>query len=372
MARRYDPALLDAMRSRQREREYEGVPVLIKPIPEGGIPGDMDPRLYKSMRLMPLFSKFMFKTKKDATIEETVEPLKKMFADYKGDYIDDLPVTTQRITVPSADGYPVPVRIYKREQAGSSLPVFVYYHGGGFFGGGPDIVEQMCRLLVQKLDCIALNVDYRLCPESHYPHPLDDCWEATRWAYENAESLGADPHKLAVGGDSAGGNLAAAVTLRDREEGTGMVKLQVLLYPAVNLAGKNTEFYHGVDMAKYRISKRHRRVLTSVLKMMTGMLSDTSLLDRIYLQGHLSPEHIYASPLLDDFHGLPETLLIFGEHDMLAFEDFAYAQTAVKAGVPIKTVIYEGISHGFADQTGVMPQAEDVMQEIADQMNAVL
>lgn len=372
MARRYDPALLDAMRSRQREREYEGVPVLIKPIPEGGIPGDMDPRLYKSMRLMPLFSKFMFKTKKDATIEETVEPLKKMFADYKGDYIDDLPVTTQRITVPSADGYPVPVRIYKRKQAGSSLPVFVYYHGGGFFDGGPDIVEQMCRLLVQKLDCIALNVDYRLCPENHYPHPLDDCWAATRWAYENAESLGADPHKLAVGGDSAGGNLAAAVTLRDREEGTGMVKLQVLLYPAVNLAGKNTEFYHGVDMAKYRISKRHRRVLTSVLKMMTGMLSDTSLLDRIYLQGHLSPEHIYASPLLDDFHGLPETLLIFGEHDMLAFEDFAYAQTAVKAGVPIKTVIYEGISHGFADQTGVMPQAEDVMQEIADQMNAVL
>ena len=85
-------------------------------------------------------------------------------------------------------------------------------------------------LLVQKLDCVALNVDYRFCPESHYPHPVDDCWAATRWAYENAEKLGADENKLAVGGDSAGGNLAAVISLKDRDEGTNMVKLQVLLY----------------------------------------------------------------------------------------------------------------------------------------------
>ena len=116
------------------------------------------------------------------------------------------------------------------KDAGKDLPIFVYYHGGGFFGGGPDIVEQMCMLLVQKLDCVALNVDYRFCPESHYPHPVDDCWAATRWAYENAEKLGADANKLAVRGDSAGGNLAAVISLKDRDEGTNMVKLQVLLY----------------------------------------------------------------------------------------------------------------------------------------------
>ncbi|MGM9607557.1 MAG: alpha/beta hydrolase [Oscillospiraceae bacterium] len=372
MPRKYDTVLLTNMQAGQRETVYQGVPVLLKPIPEGGGPGDMDPRLYKSMRLMPLLSRFMPKPKKDATVLETVQPLRKMFAEYKGDYIADEGVSTEHVTVVSADGYAVPVRIYKRENAGTGLPIFVYFHGGGFFGGGPDIVEQMCKLLVQKLDCVALNVDYRLCPEHHYPQPLDDCWAATRWAFENAVSLGADPAKLAVGGDSAGGNLAAAVTLRDREEGTNMVRLQALLYPAVNLTGKPTGFYQGVDLTKYRTSKRHKKVLDCVLKMMTGMLSDPGLLDNVYLQGNLSPEHIYASPLLDDFHDLPATLLIFGEHDMLAFEDFAYAQTAVQAGVPIRTVIYEGISHGFADQIGVMPQAEDAIQEIADEMRAVL
>lgn len=98
------------------------------------------------------------------------------------------------------------------------------------------------------------------------------------------------------------------------------------------------------------------------------MLSDPKLLDNVYLQGHLPADNIYASPLLDDFHSLPPTMLIFGEHDMLAFEDFAYAQTAVKAGVPLKTIIYEGINHGFADQIGVMPQAEDTIREIAKEM----
>lgn len=372
MPRKYDISLLAKMQAGQRETVYKGVPVLLKPIPEGGEPGDMDPRLYKSMRMMPLMIKFMPKPKKDATVLETILPLRKMFGQYKGDYIADEGIVTQHIRVSSADGYQVPVRIYKRKNPGENLPIFVYYHGGGFFGGGPDIVEQMCKLLVQKLDCIALNVDYRLCPENHYPQPLDDCWAATRWAYENAASLGGNPEKIAVGGDSAGGNLACAITLKDREEKTHMVKLQVLLYPAVNLTGKPAGLYQGADAAKYRRSKRHKKVIDCMIQMMGGMLNDPSLLDNIYLQGHLSPEHIYASPLLDDFHDLPATLLIFGEHDMLAFEDFAYAQTAVQAGAPIKTIIYEGISHGFADQIGVMPQAEDTMQEIANQMAAVL
>lgn len=270
------------------------------------------------------------------------------------------------------DGYQVPVRVYTRENRSENLPMFVYYHGGGFFGGGPDIVEQMCKLLVQKLDCVAFNVDYRLCPENHYPAPLDDCFFATKWARDNAAKFGGDASKIAVGGDSAGGNLAAAVTLRDREEKTGIVKLQVLLYPAVNVSGKETEFYHGVDMAKYQRSKRHGKVLDATLNLMSGMMggdaSQGNMLDNIYLQGNLNPEHIYASPLLDDMHDLPATMLIFGEHDFLAFEDFAYAQTAAKAGVKLKTIIYRGMGHGFADQIGVAPQAEDCMGEIAEYM----
>lgn len=185
--------------------------------------GEMDPRLYKSMRMMPLMLHFMPKPKKNATVAELIAMPRKMFGEYKGDYVVTEGVDTQHVTVESADGYAVPVRIYKRSSAGTELPMLVYFHGGGFFGGGPDIVEQMCKVLVRDVDCVVLNVDYRLCPEAHYPQPLDDCWAAVRWAYAHARELGAAEKKLAVSGDSAGGNLAAAVTLRDREEGTGMV-----------------------------------------------------------------------------------------------------------------------------------------------------
>lgn len=374
MARRYDKALLDKIRQGQFETDYKGIPVLVKPIPEGGADGEVDPRLFKSMRMMPLMLHFMPKAKKNATVAEQIAMPRKMFGEYKGDYVVTEGVDTRHITVKSADGYGVPVRIYKRGNAGSGLPMLVYYHGGGFFGGGPDIVEQMCKVLVRDLDCVVLNVDYRLCPEAHYPQPFDDCWAATCWAYEHAEELGAEKKKIAVSGDSAGGNLAAAITLRDREEGTNMVGLQALIYPAVNLSGKHTEFYQGTDPSQYRTTKRCKKPVQAMYQMM-GMLAgggSGNMLKDVYLQGNLNSEHMYASPILDDFHDVPPTLLAFGEHDFLAFEDFAYARHAAKAGVPLKTVIYRGLGHGFADQIGVMPQAEDLMAEIAAMMREVL
>ena len=377
MSRKYDPALLEQIVKNQHTETVEGVPILIKPIPEGGEDGDMDPRVYKSMKSASLAMGVMNllpKSKKTKTPLETVLPLRKMFGEYKGAYIADEGVACEEVRVASADGCEVPMRVYTRENHGENLPVFVYYHGGGFFGGGPDIVEQMCKLLVQQLDCVAFNIDYRLCPESHYPQPLDDCWYATRWIFAHAADSGGDPNRLAVAGDSAGGNLAAVITLRDREEKTGMVKLQVLLYPAVNIAGVPTEFYKGVDASRYQCSPRHEKTIKAVLALMTSSLGGggTNMLDDVYLQGYLDPQHIYASPLLDDFHSLPPTLLIFGEHDFLAFEDFAYAQTAHKAGVQLKTIVYRGLGHGFADQIGVQPQAEDCMREIAAYMHEIL
>lgn len=374
MARKFNKALLDKIRQGQYETEYKGVTVLVKPIPEGGADGEVDPRLFKAMRMMPLMLHFMPKAEKNATVAEQIAMPRKMFGEYKGDYVVTEGVDTQHITVKSADGYDVPVRIYRRSNAGTNLPMLVYYHGGGFFGGGPDIVEQMCKVLVRDLDCVVLNVDYRLCPEAHYPQPFDDCWAATCWAYEHAQELGAAKKKIAVSGDSAGGNLAAAITLRDREEGKHMVGLQALLYPAVNISGKHTEFYQGTDPSQYRTTKRCKKPVQAMYQMMGMLVSGGSgnLLEDVYLQGNLKPEHMYASPILDDFHDVPPTLLAFGEHDFLAFEDFAYARHAVKAGVPLKTIIYRGLGHGFADQIGVMPQAEDLMAEIAAMMREVL
>ncbi len=373
MIRKYDLQTLEALKTNAKHVEHEGLPILLKPIPEGGEDGDMDPRIYNSMKMLPLMSKFMAKPKKDQTVLESILPMRKMFDEYKGIELVTEGIDTFHVNVPSADGYEVPVRIYKRSNTGSNLPIFVYYHGGGFFGGGPDVVEQMCKFIVQNYDCLAFNIDYRLCPENHYPQPLDDCFFATLWAKEHANEYGGDNNRMVVSGDSAGGNLATAVTMRDREEQTNMVKARVLFYPAVNIAGKHTEFYNGVDFNKYRRSKKHAKVIDAMLKLMMGEPTDNSngqikMLNDVYLQGHLDPEHIYASPLLDDQHDVPPTLLIFGEHDFLVFEDFAYAQTLQDAGRDIKTIIYRGMGHGFADQVGVAPQAEDSLMETVNFM----
>lgn len=373
MPRRYDISLLERLEKGAETVVYKDVPVLVKPIPEGGNDGDMDPRIYKTSKMMPVLKHFIPKPRKNATPLQIIMPYRKMFGSYKGDRIADEGVITKDVKVESYDGFKVPVKIYKRENPGENLPIMVYYHGGGFFGGGVHIVEQMCKTLVQKLDCIALNVDYRLCPENHYPQPMEDCWAALKWVYENAESLGGDREKIAVSGDSAGGNLAAVMTMRDRDEKTNMVKLQALLYPSVNMAGKNTEFYKGVDISQYRKSKKHAKVIDATAQMMGSMMGgDTNIMEAVYLQGNLPVDHPYASPIFDTMENLPYTMMIFGEHDFLAFEDFAYARALKKAGTPLKTIIYRGLSHGFADQIGVMPQAEDCMNEIAKTMAQVL
>ncbi len=373
MPRKYDPAIIEAMNRKACTVEYEGVKVLVKPIPEGGDDGDMDPRLYQSMKKLPFLAHFMPKPKKDATVLEQIMPLRKMFGEYKGEILVTEGLHKEEITVPSADDYAVPVRIYRRQSAGQNLPVMVYIHGGGFFGGGMDIVEQMCELLVTDLDCVCLNVGYRLCPENHYPQPFDDCWAAVKYIYDHAGQYGADKNKIAVGGDSAGGNLAAGLALKDRDDNTGMIKLQVLIYPSVNIAGQKTAYYKGVDNSLYHTSRKHAKVLNAVFNLMGGLLNGNgSLLNDVYLQNSVAPDCIYVSPLLDDFHNPTPALLAFGEHDMLAFEDFAYAQTATAAGMDLKTIIYRGLSHGFADQIGVMPQAEDLMAETARRMQEVL
>ena len=375
MKRNYDAALVKRMQENQHTENVEGVKILVKPIPEGGEDGAMDPRLYKSMKWLPVMARFMPKPKKNQTVLEKITPLRKMFNEYKGIQMVEDGVEAVRFQVEGSDGYQIPVRVYRRSNHGEKLPVLIYYHGGGFFGGSGDIVEQMCELLVTELDCAVFNVEYRLCPEHHYPQPFNDCFDAAKWVYEHGKEYSGDPERIAVAGDSAGGNLAAAVSLRDREEKTNMVKMQVLLYPAVNIAGRKTEFYHGMKPEKYHCSKKHEKVIKTMFSMMSSMMggqAGSNMLEEIYLQGHLEKEHIYASPLLDDMHDLPPTLLLFGEHDFLVFEDFAYARTLQKAGTALKTVVYRGLGHGFADQIGVMPQAEDCIREIAEYMKEIL
>ena len=130
-------------------------------------------------------------------------------------------------------GHPVPVRVYW-PSLGSDLPALVYFHGGGWVLGGLDMVDRVCRQLANAAECVVVSVDYGLAPEYKFPQPLEDAYRATEYVAQHARELSVDPNRIAVGGDSAGGNLAAAVALRIRDEGGPRVAFQLLVYPVTD------------------------------------------------------------------------------------------------------------------------------------------
>ncbi len=371
--RRYTKDLLDALATQAKTVNEQGLDILVKPIPDGARPGLADPRFYKEMA--PLFTgvkgfiaKQMMKSfSNPKSPEKMAENMRRMF-----DGIKSIPITggvsTARQTV-SANGVEVPIRIYTPEnQAANKQPVFYYIHGGGFAAGSMDVVEEMCKLVVEKTGCVSVSVGYRLAPEHPFPGGLDDCWAVLRWIYENAGSFGGDGARICISGDSAGGNLAAVCAMKDRDAGTRMVKVQALLYPTVNMAGVEDEDYHfSADI--FEIAPEHAALLVPMTSMLKSASGEGGLASLLGVKDMKDP---YVSPYLGHMDGLPPCIILYGEYDFLRVECESYARKLQKAGVEVKAVRYRGLSHGFADVIGKYPQAEDCMDEVGKFMMAHL
>lgn len=361
MKRKFDEKLIAAIKANERITNIDGVDYLIKPIPEGAQDGELDPRFLKMVKGMYFMLKFLPKNR-DKPLSDMVGLMRKMFNKAKSIKNWNDGVVVGNVDVPCADGYSAKMLTYKRNNARADLPIFYYIHGGGFFGGSTRVVDQMCKFLVQNYDCLVFSIDYRLCPENHYPTPIDDCYSALNWIYDNAESLGGDKTKIAIGGDSAGGNAASVCALRDRDAGISRINLQYLIYPTVNMSGENTKYFDGATMDKYAVVESQKKYLAIMINVFSKLI--TSVGD-IYLQGHAKASDPYVSPIFADLRNLPPTNLYFGEFDFLYFEDVAYARHLLDAGNKVAVTLYKGMSHGFVDQMGVNPQAEDLMSEIA-------
>lgn len=244
----------------------------------------------------------------------------------------------------------VPVRIYKPDAEGA-LPVLVYFHGGGWVTGNLDLVDSPLRTLAKETPAVVVSVDYRLAPEHPFPEPLDDCFTVTQWVAANALSLGADPERLTVGGDSAGGNLAAAVALRARDLASFDIGLQVLIYPVTdnNLATPSYLAYgegYGLTREGMRWFWNH------------------------YLpRGDDALACVLRAP---DLSGLPPALIVLAEFDVLFDEGRAYADRLTAAGVPTDVMVCKGMIHGFFRMTGVLGRANQAVAETASRMRAML
>ncbi len=250
----------------------------------------------------------------------------------------------------------IPLRLYRPAgvRDAARLPVYVYFHGGGWVIGDLESHDVLCRQLTAESGACVIAVDYRLAPEHKFPAAADDAWDATRWISAHASELGVDAERLAVGGDSAGGNLAAVVALMARDAGGPAIALQVLVYPVTDVGSESPSY---TDFAEgYMLTRESMRWFTAH-----------------YLARKEDATDWRVSPLrAPSLARLPPALVITAGFDPLRDEGAAYAAGLRKAGVTVDDVSFGGMIHGFAGMGRVLDSAQRAVSLIGGSLRQAL
>ena len=237
-------------------------------------------------------------------------------------------VITEDVVVPRRDGSTIAARVYRPDRI-EALPAILYIHGGGFVLGGLDTEDDRCAYYAKDAGCIVVSIDYRLAPEHPFPAAFHDCLDALWWMHDEAASLGIDSRRLSVGGNSAGGAIAASVALASRSDEAPSLIHQLLVNPVLDCRSETASM--------------HRFTTTP------GWNREQNLLMwELYLGESAGiPDHRAAAALADDVTGAPPASLWIAEYDPLRDEGYAYAQRLMAANVPVGIVQYPGTIHGF-------------------------
>ena len=254
-------------------------------------------------------------------------------------------------------GGPIPLRVYRPAgvASGASLPALVYFHGGGWVIGDLDTHDVQCRQVTAEAGITVVAVDYRLAPEHKFPAAVDDAWAATRWVVSHASALGVDGRRIAVAGDSAGGNLAAVVALLARDAADGpAIALQVLVYPVTDLSSESKSYN---DFAEgYMLTRDSMRWFKNH-----------------YLKSAGDAEDWRASPIrAKSLAGLPPALVVTAGFDPLRDEGAAYAARLTEGGVRVDYVCYGGMIHGFVPMGRLIDTGNRAISHVAASLRQVL
>jgi acetyl esterase len=240
-----------------------------------------------------------------------------------------------------------------RPSADVLMPVVVFFHGGGWVMGSIETHDVYCRQLAKAAGYAVISVNYRLAPEDKFPAGLEDAYAAIGWVSEHAAEIGVDARRIAVAGDSAGGNLAAAVALLARDRGGPRLTFQLLMYPVLDC---------NFDTPSYRENATGYHLTRAALIWSWGH----------YLKSELDGLSPYASPLrAGDLRGLPAAMILTAEFDPLRDEGEAYAARLLAAGVPVELKRYDGLIHGFARRTNVLDGAREALQDVANALRGL-
>ncbi|BCZ49276.1 lipase/esterase [Clostridium gelidum] len=241
----------------------------------------------------------------------------------------------------------IPVRIYTPE-GGDMFPIIIYSHGGSWISGNLDTHDNVCRKLSKNTKAIVISVDYRLAPENPFPAGLNDVYNVLQWTNKNAKSINGDENHIAIAGDSAGGNLSAAVCLMAKDKNGPHITCQVLIYPSTNIYELNTQSWSDFSN-DFNISKEEMEKYIS-----------------LYVPQKEDRKNPYVSPLLaNEFNQLPDTLVITAEIDPLRDEGEAYGNKLNETEIQSEIIRFNGVTHGFITMDKITNKADEALNQIS-------
>ncbi len=303
--------------------------------------GLLDTKVAIALKLMP-------ERKEGISVAEQRAQMRKMIDSYK----KDVPILRVENKTISLENQPIPIRIYSDSEE-DNLPILVFYHGGGWVVGDLETHDGICRQLAKSAKILVVSINYRLAPEHPYPIPLIDSYNALLWLSENGQTIGGNPQKIAVSGDSAGGNLAAAVALKARDENGPIISYQALIYPVADLSKLTTTSYQNFKEGFF-LSR----------KMMAQYID-------YYTPNAASRNEGYASPLLaTNVQNLPPALVITAGFDPLRDEGEQYGERLKAAGIPTTITRYKGTIHGFFGLEALGKAGVMAIKEVGDKLTA--
>jgi triacylglycerol lipase len=288
------------------------------------------------------------------TLPAVREGLKALYASFLGE--GDAEVTVAEHTVPGPPGSPdVRVYVYTPPGPKTARPALLHIHGGGFILGDAAMMTPLSQVRARALDCVVVSVDYRLAPETPYPGPVEDCYAGLSWMVAHAAELGIDPTRIAVGGESAGGGLSAALCLLARDRGGPAVAFQFLIYPMLDhRTATPADPYRNGFAGEFAWTQPSNRFGWK------AMLGDIDPAGQV--PGTCSPSRAMT------LAGLPPTFIAVGALDLFVDEDVDYATRLMREGVPTELHVYPGAFHAF-DAIAAAPVAIQFQEDCARALN---
>ena len=378
--RKYPEKYLEILKKDIKEIENNGLKIILKPSPGEKREGYLDP-----CEKLIMEGHWASQTSKDKELIEESEGLSCTELEIQSPS-KDMIISMMRESMGFANYNLNTVEIYTKfeiiNDSGNEVGLWRYYprniernknksalvfiHGGGWIGGTTYVVENFCKLIAEKANCVVFNIDYSLAPEKPYPNGLNDNYYAVKHIYDNAYKYGIDKNKIAVAGDSAGGNYTAAISLKARDEEIPMIALQVLIYPVLVIGDTSVPGYiWSEDMIKIAQELEEKVRPLIGLGRPSKDFSDPILSS--YLPSFELVNDPYVSPILAKSHSnLPKAILVGAEFDGLRIQTEFYAKQLKDAGVDVTCYRYKGMTHAFIDKLGFVPQAEDLASVISE------